>query len=70
MYIVLADHDAISGVPIHNFVQVTCRYSGLVRVWDVGTFESTGGSNKKGTRTEDVLKNTVYVELYDVDVHD
>ena len=30
MYIVLADHDAISGVPIHNFVQVTCRYSGLV----------------------------------------
>ena len=30
MYIVLADHDAISGVPIHNFVQVTCRYSGLL----------------------------------------
>ena len=30
----------------------------------------TGGSNKKGTRTENVLKNTVYIELYDVDVHD
>ena len=29
-----------------------------------------GGSNKKGTRTEDALKNTVYVELHDVDVHD
>ena len=31
----------------------------------------TGGvSNKKGTKTDDVLKNTVYVELHDVDVYD
>ena len=30
----------------------------------------TGVSNKKGTKTDDVLKNTVYVELYNVDVCD
>ena len=35
--------------------------------YDAGT---TGGSNKKGTKTDDVLKNTVYVELYNVDMYD
>ena len=30
----------------------------------------TGGSNKKGTKTDDVLKNIVYVELYNVDMCD
>ena len=31
---------------------------------------TTGGSNKKGTKTDGVLKNTVYVELYNVDMYD
>ena len=30
----------------------------------------TGGSNKKGTKTDDILKNIVYVELYNVDMGD
>ena len=30
----------------------------------------TGGSNKKGTKTDDALKNTVHVELHDVDMCD
>ena len=33
-------------------------------------YDITGGSNKKGTRTDDVLKNVVYVELYNVDIYD
>ena len=30
----------------------------------------TGGSNKMGTESEDVLKNTVYIELYNIDIYD
>ena len=32
--------------------------------------QCTGGSNKKGTKTDDILKNIVYVELYNVDMGD
>ena len=35
-----------------------------------GPSECTGGSNKKGTKTDDILKNIVYVELYNVDMGD
>ena len=46
-------------------VRPSVRPSKLV---PINTF--TGGSNKKGTKTDDVLKNIVYVELYNVDMGD
>ena len=36
-------------------------------MYDMNT--CAGGSNKTGTKTDDVLKNTVYVELYHVDMY-
>ena len=36
----------------------------------IASYNRTGGSNKNQTKTDDVLKNTVHVELHDVDMHD
>ena len=33
-------------------------------------YYNTGGSNKNGTKTDDVSRNIVYVELYNVDMCD